>query len=127
MKNFYDATVIKPTLECQIKLTLDPVGQLPCWVRYNGRTIHENTIRSVEILEWSTPLTDPIDLQIQIYRNHPDAIKISMTIDDIDIIPAYQYLADPPTDYLDFNQIWCINIPNFYPWLHEVSGQGWIV
>lgn len=127
MKNFYDATVIKPTLECQFYLTLDPIGQLPCWVRYNGHTIYENTIRSVEILEWSAPLTDPIDLQIQIYRNHPDAIKISMTIDNIDIIPAYQYLADPPTDYLDFNQIWCINIPNFYSWLHEVSGQGWIV
>jgi len=36
-------------------------------------------------------------------------------------------LAVPATDYIDFDDEWTIDIPNFYPWFHKVSGQGWIL
>ena len=126
MKNFYEATVTRPVLTIPIKLTLDPLGVLPCMVKINGSVIYENTISSSQIILKESALTDDINISIQIYRNHPDALKISLIIDDHDILPLYQHLANPPTCYLDSNNIWTFGIPSFYPWIHEITGQGWI-
>lgn len=127
MKNFYEATVTKPNLECRVKLTLTPVGKLPCIVTTGSTVVYEDTISSVQTLEWTVGLTNPIDVQIQVHRHHPDAVIVALTVDDVEVLPKYQHRATPPTDYLDFNSKWSIYIPNFYPWLHEASGQGWIV
>lgn len=40
-----------------------------------------------------------------------------VTVDGIEILPKYQHLTDNGLLIID----------NFYPWLHTVSGQGWIV
>lgn len=127
MKNFYEATVTKPTLNCAVKLTLTPVGSLPCKVTAGNKTIYEDTISSIQTLEWQVSLTDSINVQIQVYRHHPDAVAVALTVDDIEVLPKYQHLANPPTCYIDSNSIWHFNIPNFYPWLHENTGQGWII
>lgn len=127
MKNFYEATVTKPILECKIKLTLTPVGALPCMVTAGNKVLYEDTISSIQTLEWTVQLTDPINVQIQVYRQHPDAVIIALTVDDYEILPMYQHLANPPTDYIDFNHAWTLKIPNFYPWYHETTGQGWII
>jgi len=127
MKNFYEATVIRPTLTIPIKLILDPIGSVPCWVKINGATVYEDTISAVEEICQDIPLNGAIDISVQIHRQHPDAVKISLVIDSNDILPLYQQLANPPTCYLDSNAIWTFSIPNFYPWLHEITGQGWII
>jgi hypothetical protein len=100
---------------------------LPCLVKINQSTVFEDMIDTRTTVTRQLPLTDPVNISIQIYRNHPDAIQLALTIDGEEILPKYQYLANPPTDYIDFNQVWTLNIPNFYIWLHEASGQGWIV
>lgn len=126
MKNFYDATVIKPTLTVNIKFTVTPTGQVPCLVKFGDKTLYEDTIKEPQTFDLNLPLTDPIDLSVQIYRNHPDAVMLALTIDDYEILPKYQHLATPPTDYVDFNTTWAFKIPNFYPWYHSITGQGWI-
>ena len=42
----------------------------------------------------------------------------TVIIDGIEILPRYQYLSQ--------NNILSIKGP-FYSWLHEVSGQGWLL
>lgn len=127
MKNFYEATVIKSKLTCGLKLTLTPIGSVNCVAQIGSKILYEKILTDTQtfILDW--PLTDPIELSIQINRNHPDALMISLDIDNKEILPKYQHLANPPTDYLDFNSVWVLKIPNFYPWYHEITGQGWII
>jgi len=126
MKNFSEATAIKPTLAVNVKFTVTPMGQVPCLVKLGNKTLYEDTIKEIQTFELDVPLTDPIDLSVQIYRHHPDAVIVSLTIDDINIIPMYQNQATPPTNYIDFNSSWTIKIPSFYPWYHGITGQGWI-
>lgn len=127
MKNFYEATVIKPTLRVNIKFTVAPTGQVPCLVKLGDKTLYEDTIKEPQTFDLDIPLTDPIDLSVKICRHHPDAVVLSLTVDDYEILPTYQHLATPPTDYVDFNATWTFKIPNFYPWYHSITGQGWIV
>jgi len=42
----------------------------------------------------------------------------SVTIDDIEVLPKYSYLAN--------NGVLTIPEP-FYHWLHRVTGQGWLL
>ena len=78
-------------------------------------------------LQFQHPLTDPLNLSINIKRTHPTAVIINVIVDGFLIIPLYQNLAVPPTDYIDFNDKWSLDIPNFYQWYHEITGQGWII
>lgn len=128
MKNFLEAITIKNTSTCELKLTLTPVGEgIECMVTFN----HEDCLFSgsvtdpVEIIE-QVPLNTPIDLRIKVWREHPQAIKVNLTIDNHNVIPQFQQYADPATDYIDFEHGWSIQIDNAYQWLHEKSGQGWI-
>jgi hypothetical protein len=126
MKNFSEATAIKPTLTVKVKFTVTPIGQVPCLIKIGTKTLFENTIKEPQTFDLVLPLTDPIDLSVQIYRHHPDAVILHLSIDGYDILPKYQHLATPSTVYLDISGIWTLNIPNFYPWYHEITGQGWI-
>ena len=126
MKNFSEATAIKPTLTVNVKFTVTPKGQVPCLIKLGNKTLYEDTIKEVQTFELELPLVDPIDLSVQIYRNHPDAVVLALNIDDYEILPKYQHLATPPTGYVDFNTTWTFKIPNFYPWYHDITGQGWI-
>ena len=126
MKNFYEATVIKPTLKLDIVLQVRPVGiiQAQIWINTANWT---REISNSEQFRHTVDLTDPIDIQIQIQRTHPEALEVELEIDGISVLPMYQHLANPPICYIDNNSVWTYHIPNFYPWLHEITGQGWII
>ena len=127
MKNFYEATVIKPKLRLNLELVLRPIGTLPCLVRVNNQTVFEDTLSTDTTINHSISLNDPIDLSIQIYRHHPDAVDVSLSIEGREVLPKYVSWANPPTTYLNTSGSWTLKIPNFYTWFHEVSGQGWII
>lgn len=127
MKNFYEATVTKPTLKLKMVLELNTHGVCPCQVKINdqiefyGGLVGKNTF--IKHLD----LTESIDVQIIVDRQHPQAIEIiSLRIDEHEVIPLYLNQSDPPTNYLDFTGTWSFKIPNFYPWYHEITGQGWV-
>ena len=126
MKNFYDSTVIKPTLKLDVVITLTPVGQCPCIVLINDGVIYNNKLTELTVLQNSHSLIDPLNISINVTRQHPDAVIVDITVDGFPIIPLYQHYAQPPTDYIDINGIWVLAIPNFYSWYHEITGQGWI-
>ena len=127
MKNFYEATVIKPTLELDIKITLAPVGECFFLFTINKKLWWGNVLTEPMTFHTKVPLDSPIEIMIKPTRQHPQAVIVEdISIDGISIMPKYQHLADPPSNYLDFNHPWQLKIPNFYTWLHDVTGQGWI-
>jgi hypothetical protein len=124
MKNFYDSTVIKPTLKLDVVITLTPVGQCPCIVLINGNSLFDNTLEETTTLQYAHPLTDPLNISIIVTRQHPEAVIVNITVDGLPVIPLYQHYAQPPTDYIDTNGVWVLTIPSFYPWYHTVIGNG---
>ena len=127
MKNFSEATVIKPTLELKMVLDLKAIGICPCQIKINDQLeFHGGLVGNNTFIRHLT-LNDPIKVQITVDRQHPQAIEIvSLKIDDHEIMPLYLNQSNPPTNYLDFTGTWTLTIPNFYPWYHEITGQGWI-
>jgi hypothetical protein len=134
MKNFYEATVIKPTLTLGCCLRVKRThGDIHCVIKINDKNpFSNNHLGETKIIAdhqfWFSVLLDqPIDISIQLIdRQHPDALELSLTVDSHEVLPLYQHLASPPTTYIDFNNVWHLHIPNFYTWYHEITGQGWI-
>jgi hypothetical protein len=134
MKNFYEATATRSNLTLELCLGLKPThGPVSCVIKFNGETFFgynengETKIIDDTKLYHLVPLSNPIDISIQLIdRHHPNALELSLTIDDQEIIPLYLNQANPPTNYLDSNVVWQLHIPNFYPWYHQITGQGWI-
>lgn len=127
MKNFYEATVTKPSLYLKMALELDAVGICPCQIKINDHFEFYGDLVGKNIFIRRLPLTESIEVQITVDRQHPQAVNVvSLKIDNYEILPNYQHLANPPTNYIDFNSVWTLKIPNFYPWLHDVTGQGWV-
>lgn len=128
MKNFYEATVTKPTLTSTIELLLTPIEQCVCVVLINGHVMHDGLLtKSKKVTFQNNPIDETIDIKIIVTRQHPEAVEVKVAIDGYEIIPMYQdTVAIPATNYLNFNGEWNVRIPNFYAWHHGITGQGWI-
>lgn len=128
MKNFSEATDTKWNLTATLTIKLEPVGEnIPCRVTINQEeTLLAKTINEPTIITETIRLEQLVDIRIKIEREHPQAIVVSMDIDGHEILPLHQHLAEPPTNYIDFEHGWRITINNFYQWLHEQEGHGWI-
>jgi hypothetical protein len=127
MKNFSELTAIKPTLMLDISLLLVAVEQCDYTIIINGETVSTELLTSSTEFKKQIELTESIDISISVKnRQHPQAIIIKgLYIDGYEVMPTYQHLAMPPTNYIDFTGVWRLEIPNFYPWYHEITGQGW--
>lgn len=127
MKNFYESITIKDNLTIPVKLVISPIGKLPVKVTINNKVLFEDTLTKTETISYNLGIRDVLNVDIQIYRNHPDAVMIKLTVDDKEIIPLYQHLASPPTSYFDKSGTWQLRLPSFYAWYHNESGEGWII
>ena len=128
MKNFYEATVIKPNLKLKIVLELKAVEVCPCQISINNQIKFYGDLVGTNMFIEHLDLNSPITINIIVDRTHPQAVEIlSLKIDGHQILPLYSNLAIPPTTYVDFTGTWTFIIPNFYSWYHEITGQGWII
>jgi hypothetical protein len=129
MKNFSDATAIKSQLKLDITLEIEIISVCDCSIKFNEELLHNGLISSPINYTTQLGLLDSIELMIDLKdRQHPQAVAIrKFAVDGQEILPLYQHLASPPTDYIDFSGSWALKIPNFYPWYHEITGQGWII
>jgi hypothetical protein len=128
MKNFLEATAIKPTLEYPIELLLTPLNQCVCVALINNEVVHDGLLSGPKVVTVKNRVIDsPVEVKIIMTRQHPEALDVKVRIDGHEIIPLYaDTIANPPTNYLNFNGEWTMNILSFYPWLHDITGQGWI-
>lgn len=130
MKNFYEATVIKPTLFVDLEIYLNTVaGPFPCEIHLNKEILYSDMLFGPLVLKRRLPLMSEILLEIGIERTHPEALIIeNINVDNYNIMPSLQHLASPNTHYVDFNDnTWQLHISGgFYNWYHRVTGQGFI-
>ena len=73
-------------------------------------------------------LFSPIQLTCQIANVDKGAVEIKrFSVNNKEILPVYQHLANPPVAWIDKTGIWRMDIPApFYTWYHKISGQGWV-
>jgi len=140
MKTYSDLQGIDTQLYLQLEV--EPVGSPMVLVSINGIQ-HNNSILTKPIMiNILLPLLDTINIEIILSDKHytteyETAVIIKrLCIDNIDITPKYDYLAEyvndhdnnNPTSYLGFNGKWTLTIDQpFYHWLHHHSGQGWLI
>jgi hypothetical protein len=139
MKTYSDLQAIDTRLTCHIHL--EPVGHPDVSVIAGPHLAGGILYRDLDIqvgLDLQQPFVIQIQLQNKIYTADSEtAVHIrSIQIDGQDLVPRFLGLAHydndhgfkNPTDYLGFNGKWTLTIDRpFYHWLHEHTGQGWLL
>ena len=139
MKNYLDLRATNHQLEVEIELEAIGRPKFSCGINklieYHGNSDIVNLSYKLNLLE---PFSVIIELMDKVYTTEYETAIIirRLCIDNIEIIPKYDYLAvynndhdnNTPTSYLGFNGKWTLTFDRpFYHWLHEHSGQGWLI
>jgi hypothetical protein len=140
MKTYSDLQDIDTRLHLHIEL--EPVGTPDITVSINN-VVDEFARLSCDImLDYHIDLLDVFSINIELRNKHytteyETAVIIRrLSIDNIDLIPQYDYLAtyvndhdnNNPTSYLGFNGKWTLTFDRpFYQWLHRATKQGWLI
>jgi hypothetical protein len=140
MKSYSDLQDIDTHVN--ITINLKPIKNPNIWLRVNHDLIGYTRLSEPIQLDYRVGLLDNINITVELYNKEYNidsetaVIIDNIIIDNIEIIPKYSYLADyindhdnnNPTNYLGFNGKWQLTIDRpFYHWLHEHSGQGWLI
>lgn len=139
MKTYSDLQAIDHQVHVQV--TLEPIGTPDTCIivgPHRGGGLLFQPVDFTVSVPLLTPFIIQIELANKIYSDQQEtAVRISrLCIDDVDILPRYLHLAQyvndhawkDPTDYLGFNGKWTLTIDQpFYQWLHQHSGQGWLL
>ena len=139
MKTYSDLQDIDTRL--QLHIELKPVGTPDVIISVNETVNCYTKLNSIIQLDYHVDLLDiftvNIELRNKIYSidNETAVIIDRLCVDNIDIVPKYDYLSryindhnsNTPASYLGFNGKWALTIDRpFYHWLHKHSGQGWL-
>jgi hypothetical protein len=139
MKTYSDLQAIDTRLHLHIEL--EPVGTPDITVSVNDIIDDYSVLSDTIILDYHVDLLDLFAVNIELRNktysldNETAVIIRRLSVDNIELIPQYDYLAkyvndhdNNPTNYLGFNGKWTLTIDRpFYHWLHEHSGQGWLI
>ena len=140
MNKYSDLQDIDTRLNLVIEL--EPVGSPTATIIINNQQYDYPQLTSPIIIDEYLPLMDLINIDIILSNKHytleyETAVIIKrLSIDNIELIPKYDYLANyindhnntNPTSYLGFNGKWTLTIDRpFYHWIHKHSGQGWLI
>ena len=140
MKNYLDLRATDLKLDVCIELA--PVGTPDIVVEIANNTYANSKLTAPKRLEYRLDLRDIFSINIELKNKtytveYETAVIIQrISIDSIDIVPKFDYLANytndhnnnNPTNYLGFNGKWVLNFDRpFYQWLQQVTGQGLLV
>jgi hypothetical protein len=140
MKTYSDLQAIDTRLRLQIEL--EPIGTPDIKTSINGFINDYPRLSSNINLYYYIDLLDLFSVSVELRNktysldNETAVIIKRLSVDNIELIPKYNYLAkyvndhnnDNPTSYLGFNGKWRLTFDRpFYHWLHEHSGQGWLI
>lgn len=114
MKNFLDITAID--VSNKLLVTVD--------LKEHDNPKFEFTVNGLSLkTQMYFDLLDSLHFSCDISNGAVEVVKI--TINNKEILPVYQHLASPATAWITEN--WKFEMPGpFYPWYHEITGQGWI-
>jgi hypothetical protein len=116
MKNFYEITVIDIDNQLEVEVELIEHDS-PVY------TFTVNDLPVVSSIRFAFCLLDEFKFCCDVTSGAIEIAKIA--INGHEILPKYQHLATPPTAWI--TNSWHLHIPQpFYPWYHQITGQGWI-
>ena len=140
MKNYLDLRATNHQLRVEIELEALGRPKFSCGIDNDIMEYYSNsdTINLSYKLDLLEPFSVIIELMDKVYTTEYETAIIikQLSVDNIDIIPKYDYLAEynndhdnnAPTSYLGFNGKWTLTFDRpFYHWLHQVTGQGWLL
>lgn len=143
MKNFSDLLATNQQINLNIELgCIVDNGSPRIGVFVNNCCLLNTWLNEPITLDYSVNLLDTINIRITMNNKEYSAeretavIIQSIQIDNIEIIPKFDYLSEyindhnfnNPTNYLGFNGTWILDINQpFYRWLHEKTAQGWLL
>lgn len=122
MNNFSDILAIKTADQLQIRVITQPHGNIHYRLRLNGHLITDlDTVYTVDLFS-------PIKLVCNVFDANDGAVEIKLlSVNGQEVLPRYQHLAKPQTAWINQPGTWQFEITKpFYPWFHEISGQGWV-
>jgi len=120
--NFSTALDINTARGLEVRLELRNHGNIEYRFRINGHLVLDPDTT------WYFDLLSPIHLHCLVSASNGAALEIAkFTVNGLEVLPLYQHLAQPGRTWLDQEGVWDLVIPKpFYPWYHEISGQGWV-
>jgi len=143
MKNFSDLLVTDSRIDVILQLSAITENGVPgCGVSINDDVLWHGPLPDSITLEKRVHLHQPIQIDVSMWDKtyHSDretaVVLHSLQLDGFEIVPGWTHVAkyhndhawDGATSYLGFNGTWSLHIPvPFYRWLHEITGQGWLL
>lgn len=114
MKNFYEVMDFDTRGKLVVSIEL---------IKHNN-PVYYFTVNEMPIEQSAKfDLLDTLTFKCRVTEGAIEVAKIA--INDKEVIPIYLHLAKPATNWITAN--WEFTIPGpFYPWYHEITGQGWI-
>lgn len=114
IKNFYNLTDIETANQLLVHIQLQTHDNATYKFTVNGLLVADSIC---------VDLLDPLCFKCCVDRGAVEITKI--TINGHEIMPLYLHVAEPATNWV--TDQWQLHIPvPFYPWYHQVTGQGWI-
>lgn len=124
IQNFSDLTVIDTSDLLDLQLEIKQHGNIEYLFTINNEPV------TGQLFKKRYPINTQFTFECMLidFVENSGAIEIiSITINSKQVLPLYQHLGTPPTAYIDFSIPWKFEMDRqFYPWYHEISGQGWI-
>lgn len=114
MKHYSELTDTSLT----VKLAIGAEKLTNYTVSIAGRTFDRVKFASVKV-DHLQPFSIEVNTEAPVFIN-------SITIDGISIIPNYNHLAQPQTNYVASKWTLTFDEP-FYRWLHHARAQGWLL
>lgn len=122
MKTFSELLAIDVELAVSIKLKIH--GRVEYSADINEHTFQDETKITLCLLS-------DIDFAIQLhdFDEGTSGIEIiKFTVNELEVLPRYQYHAERHTNFVDQLGTWKLHIPKpFYQWYHTITGQGWLL
>jgi len=115
MKNFYEVTVINIDNKLEVEVELIEHNDPEYKFTVNGLPV-------VSGVRFAFCLLEELHFCCKISNGAVEVDRIA--INGKEVLPIYQHLANPPTNWITTDWKFAILSP-FYPWYHEITGQGW--
>lgn len=115
MKNFSDITAIETANRLEIYVEL---------AEHNS-PVYDFTVNGVSVAVTGTYYFDLLTSLHFICAIKSGAVEVAkITINGNEVMPLYQHCSEPATNWITND--WVFEIPGpFYPWYHQITGQGW--
>lgn len=120
IQTFSDVLDINTPDQLQVRLVVVPHGNIHYRIRVNGHLMSDLDCT------YTVDLFSTINIKCTVLDANAGAVEIKLlSVNGTEVLPKYQHLANPPTAWI--TSTWEFKISNpFYPWFHEISGQGWV-